>query len=713
MFEFANLEIGLSRQDLDTYTVELRFWQPDDQADPAPVYGEAKFNITELKKKRLQPPEYGLLLSQSLFHDQKVLGKFREACAATGNRTLRVRLYIDRSVPELQNLYWETLRDPCDDSWPQDGPWLATSRNILLSRYGRSSDWWRTVQLRPKGSLRALVFIANPIDLANPQNTPQLAPVDVQGELNRAREALKPIQSDELYSDPADPGRASLNNLIARLDAGYDIVYLVCHGALVRGEPQGKLEPYLWLEKEDGSSDRVTGADLVNRLNDMRMRPLLMVLASCQSAGDGGQLQSKDEGALAALGPMLEEVVGIPSVLAMQGNVTMNTITKFMPEFFKGLCEHGQIDLALAKARDMVRDREDWWMPVLFMRLRLGQIWYEPHFAAVQPGFDTWEDLTSAIREETCTPILGPGLIEFLIGTPQEIAWQWSKSKQFPMDPHNRSNWPQVARYLAITQSPAFPRSALIHHLQSEIQRRQKDKLQGAPGSASLDRLVSLVGEKCRQANEAEPYRVLSRLPVKIYINANPDSLLFDALKEVGKAPRVALCPWNTEIEQPDWDHRKEQDYIPSKEEPLIYYLFGRLDQPASLVISDDDYFNYLIWISKEQVRPQPDIPLVVSAAWITNAQIFLGFQIDDWEFRVLLHSITNLDGGRKMRHNSVAVQVTPDEGPFLQPEMARRYLEKYLEKYLGGVRNMTTNMYWGSVQDFVREMWQRRHEWQ
>ena len=78
--------------------------------------------------------------------------------------------------------------------------------------------------MRPKGDLRALVFIANPTDLANDANPQragirQLAQVDVQGELNRAREALKSIQLDEIYSDPAVPGRANLNNLIAEVVA--------------------------------------------------------------------------------------------------------------------------------------------------------------------------------------------------------------------------------------------------------------------------------------------------------------------------------------------------------------------------------------------------------------------------------------------------------------------------------------------------------------
>jgi CHAT domain-containing protein len=312
--EYFDLEVGLYRQDADTCAVELRFRQPNDQADPTPVRGTAQFDLRELLARRLDPTGYGLLLSQRLFADQEVLGTFKEACKATetANGTLRLRLYVDRSVPELHNLYWETLRDPRADTWPAAAPWLVPNQRVLLSRYGRSRDW-RPVRLRPKGDLRALVFVANPSDVANetPGGRP-LTPVDVPGELQRAREALQPIKADEIASDPLEPGRATLSALLAAVDREYDVVYLVCHGALVRRDPQGTPEPYVWLEAADGTSDRVPGIDLVDRLRDALHRPALVVLASCQSAGDGGQLQAADQGALAALGPRWTRRVSPP-----------------------------------------------------------------------------------------------------------------------------------------------------------------------------------------------------------------------------------------------------------------------------------------------------------------------------------------------------------------------------------------------------------------
>jgi hypothetical protein len=64
----------------------------------------------------------------------------------------------------------------------------------------------------------------------------------------------------------------------------------------------------------------------------------------------------------------------------MQGQISMETVEAAMPRFFVELMQDGQIDHALAMARGLVRARPDAWMPVLFLRLRGGRIWYEPGF---------------------------------------------------------------------------------------------------------------------------------------------------------------------------------------------------------------------------------------------------------------------------------------------------------------------------------------------
>ncbi len=191
--------------------------------------------------------------------------------------------------------------------------------------------------------------------------------VDVDGEMKRVESSLQGVGLTSLASG----GAATLNKMGDHLrDGHHDILYLVCHGTVVDDEP------WLFLENTAGTLDRVKGTDFVSRLRELTHRPRLVVLASCQSAGRGDTGQSKGAGAMVALGPQLA-AIGIPAVLAMQGNVSMQTVADFMPVFFRELLRDGKIDRAVALARGAVRGRPDFWMPVLFMRLR-GSIFPPP-----------------------------------------------------------------------------------------------------------------------------------------------------------------------------------------------------------------------------------------------------------------------------------------------------------------------------------------------
>jgi formylglycine-generating enzyme required for sulfatase activity len=398
----ADLEIGLHRYDAERYHVELRFSHPERSADIRLGSGGptlAQFDPQHLRGLAADAEAYGRSLSSRLFADPAVHRAFAQARSTTQTLglSLRLRLYIGPSAPELHNLCWETLREP-----KQSAP-LSLSEQVLFSRYLSSQDW-RPVPPQPQGDLRALVVIANPTDLDDYEPGGQrLTPLSVEGELARARKGLEGIPLTPLASG----GSATLNNLADRLRDGgngpYDILYLVCHGALVQGEP------HLWLEGEGGEADVVPGSELVARLQEMQQLPRLVVLASCQSAGKGEAARASDGGVLAALGPRLAEA-GVPAVLAMQGNVTMATVADFMPVFFRELQRDGQIDRAMAVARGTVRQRLDWWMPVLFMRLRDGLL-----FAPTSP------DAAPEIPREYYEPATvyvpaGP----FLIGSPPD-----------------------------------------------------------------------------------------------------------------------------------------------------------------------------------------------------------------------------------------------------------------------------------------------------
>ena len=675
--DYADLELSFRRGKGNSYIVEMRFSQPGSDADIRLGQGgtiTARFNHQALLETAFDPAKYGELLSKSLFADKDLLASFQQARASAGTaqRPLRLRLFISPDASELNRIFWETMRDPQDMKHT-----LFTGEEILLSRYLSSRDW-HPVKLRAKGDLKALVAIANPSNLEEYH----LVQIKKDGELERAQAGLGDIPITVLPSDGEE--RCSLDAIVSRLREEYDILYLIAHGTFVDEQP------WLLLEGADGRVKTVSGQDLIDFIQDMKSKPRLIVLASCQSAGDGAGP------ALQALGPRLAEA-GVPAIIAMQGKVSMDTIVEFMPVFFRELQKDGQIDRAMSVARGAVRGQTDFWMPVLFMRLKSGRIWYVPGFGEGQT-FRKWNALIAYIKDKSCTPIIGPGLYEPLLGSLGDIAQRWAKEFHYPLSPADTDSLPRVAQYLTIDQSPQFPYQHLQEFMIKDIAVRfgyeLPPQLLDPLAETKLDEFINIIGTKRRERHPDDSYKLLAQLPYRIYVTTNLNSLLESTLEEAGREPYVVLAPWNQYTE--DKIRTLEPNYEPDPQRPLVYHLFGRLAEPKSVVLTEDNYFDYLLGVS----RNNDLIPGYVRNALRNNSLLFIGFRMDEWNFRILFRSIVDKKTELMNEYIHMAAQVEPEEGRIIDPEGARRYLEEYF-KHVASI-----NIYWGTAEEFVKELW-------
>ena len=403
---YAELELGLHRLEAEGYQAELRFTDPASEAEVPAEKGRAALHPGELLTLQLDPRAYGEALAAQVFADERVRGLYGRAKAAVeaGGRFLRLRVLVGPTAPDLHGLRWELLRDP------ETGAPLATSERVLFSRFLVSQDW-RPVKLHRQEDLAALIAVAAPSGL----DRFDLAEVDRDGEIARAQKGLGGIRSTVLGRE--EP--LTLERLVARLrerGAATDILYLVCHGSL------GKV-PWLFLQDDEGRVARVEGAALADRLRELPEPPRLVVLASCESAG------TADGSTQAALAPRLAEA-GVTAVLAMQGQISMETVEKAVPVFFSELVKDGRIDRAIAVARGTVRDRSDAWMPALSLRLKSGRLWYEPGFAGEEDPFKKWRSIAASVRQGRSVPILGPDIGEHLYGTARERAARDDRDRQ-------------------------------------------------------------------------------------------------------------------------------------------------------------------------------------------------------------------------------------------------------------------------------------------
>lgn len=673
---YAELEVGLHRLTAESYQVELRFTNPASEAQEPPEKGPAALDLMELRTLALDPKAYGETLAAQVFADERVRGLYGlvKTAVEASSRFLRLRLLVGPTAPELNGLHWEMLRDP------KTGEPLATSERVLFSRFMVSHDW-RPVKLRRKAELRAIVAVAAPFDLA----TYNLAEVDRDGEIDRAREGLGSIRPTVLGRE--EP--LTLERLAAGLREGADILYLACHGVLLHGEI-----PWLFLQDNDGNVARVEGAALAERLRELPEPPRLVVLASCESGG------TADGTTQAALAPRLAEA-GVTAVIAMQGKITMETVKKLIPVFFSELGRDGQIDRALAVARGTVRDLSDAWMPVLYLRLKSGRIWYEPGFAGEAGDFAKWKSICRRARLGRLIPILGPDVDESITGTTRELARRLADAGRFPLEDHERTDLAKVTQYLSIDQDREYAQGAVLEQMRRQILEHNGSLLGEATESWPLPEILDAV-VAARRRDETCPYRILSELGASIYVNASPETLLLKSLRAAGRQPTLLACDWRpTEQNHPREPHFKGE---PNAEKPIVHHVFGVFGQPDSLVLTEDDFFDYLIATATYKL-----IPTVVRGSLTESSLLFLGFPLDSWTFRVLFRLIMTLEGCADLRQYShVGVQVHPEEHSLTDVHRARKYLESYFgaDRSAGhGRGEPRIDIYWGSAADFLQEL--------
>lgn len=341
----------------DGYVVDVRY----QVADSAGIAWEDCTGVPlvidtyQLQRTAIESISYEEALSAMFFADERLRIAWTTVSSfnAGGNRPLRVRLHIDDDSV-LNAVRWETLRPPRNDA-----P-LSLYEQVIFSRYVPSRKL-QTVQLPVKQLLRCTIIAAAPTDGA----ALGFMPFAAADEINRVRRALgdTPVV---VVARHVDGVGVTIDRIKDVLRGGAHIVYLICHGGINRDQ-----QPFILLEDKAGRAVPVLVERFVAHIGALPHPPLLMSLTACYGAG------STDGPAVArALGPQLVQA-GVSAVVGMQDHVPTSLVAQLMESFFAEVRLHGYVDLALQRARMVVRDEYAWWSPVLFMALRHGRIWLD------------------------------------------------------------------------------------------------------------------------------------------------------------------------------------------------------------------------------------------------------------------------------------------------------------------------------------------------
>ncbi|MBN2004491.1 MAG: CHAT domain-containing protein [Anaerolineae bacterium] len=611
----------------------------------------------------------GQKLFDALLADAQLRSAWAEARGQAPQRRLRLR--IDPAAAELHTLPWELLHE--------DAAMLSANAATPFSRYlPVALPWGGEVEEHP---IRVLVVISNPDNLQSQYN---LAQLDVEQERAALEANLEAGEVGMVFLDPP----VTPERIEEALRDGYHALHYIGHGTY--SSRRGRAA--LYLQDAAGATQIVADDAFIGMLARQPARPRLVFLAACQSA------MRDTADAFRGLGPKLI-AAGVPAVVAMQDFVAIETARKLGAMFYGRLAEHGAVDLALNEARStlLTSGRPDAAVPVLFMRLKSGQVWSAEADARGQLlGASNprvfWSGLLRNIQQGQVTPIIGPRVHGEWLPTPVEIAGWWAAEHGYPFP--DRDSLPRVARYMASSQGEDFPRDQLLFLLKDELLARLPEELRPRKKFATLTELIEAVGwQTLTAANPNEMHRVLASLNLPLYLTTNPDSFMIEALKAAGKQPDRELCRWNEWLD--GWPSRFEDDpdYEPTPESPMVYHLFGSDEELNSLVVTEDHYLDYLVRISAQMAR----IPNRIWASLTDNALLFIGFSLEDWEFRVVLRGlVATRDRRRKLKH--VGVQLEMEGAGAAETEAVQTFLQQYFQE-------ADINIFWGTPAQFMAEL--------
>jgi hypothetical protein len=282
-----------------------------------------------------------------------------------------------------------------------------------------------------------------------------------------------------------------------------------------------------------------------------------------------------------------------------------------------------------------------------------------------------WELLLSRIHNKTCTPFLGAGASAHVLPTGTDLAKQWADELRYPLPV--QGDLAQVAQYMAITRDDPFPKER--------------------------------VSELCRKIHPAEAlqrgdsYDIISSLDLPVYITTNYDNLLIHALRNNGKTPQALLCPWRNSLYGLVGETYM---YEPTPKKPVVYYLHGSADVPRSIVITEDDYLDFIVWVTQKW-QEQSDVsrisPFVIDALG-TNSLLFIGYSQKDWSFRVLMRCIRQAGNNLGARHIAVQLPLSKDATAKDQER-----IEDYVTRYFAKIQGNPVTIYWGTADEFLQDL--------
>lgn len=205
---------------------------------------------------------------------------------------------------------------------------------------------------------------------------------------------------------------------------------------------------------------------------------------------------------------------------------------------------------------------------------------------------------------------------------------------------------------------------------------------------------------------KSNPLDLLARIPLPVYVTTSCYGFMERALELADRKPVTHVCFWDGQTPNEASHFYPDPDFKPDPMTPVVYHLFGYEEAPSSLLVSEDDYLDFLKSIARGPTNTaQPIIPSYLRDHLSNSSLIMLGYRLPDWDFRVLFRGVIPLYV-ETQRYKSLAIQLEPSQqNGIANATLAEDYLKAYFDKANFAV-------VWRDVFSFVGELWEKWDSW-
>ena len=249
---------------------------------------------------------------------------------------------------------------------------------------------------------------------------------------------------------------------------------------------------------------------------------------------------------------------------------------------------------------------------------------------------EIWQKMLVSICNKRCIPFIGTDIYSIqsedgktLFHSSKNIIDHWKEDHRYPLE-----DLYQLANVYTLEDSYQLARIAQFLEIGKADEMYPKNLLSEMLKNINVSDLNS-------QFRNNSPYDTLGDLNLPLYMTTNYDRFLEVALlKYPNLEPQGEICKWNEDLVRylrrvgihSIFDNKR---FKLSIQNPIVYHILGIIDTPQSMVLTEKDYFEYVVNLNR---NPEKDIipSPIRTELGLSNLLLFIGYNLDDVNFRVI-----------------------------------------------------------------------------